>query len=62
MTSGSNDVLATIEFGPNAEVDTLPDGIYVQVAVCSDHFIHVSVTHKVLLRTTSWMHYLYPDH
>ena len=40
----------------------LPDGIYAQVAVYSDHFSHVSVMRKVLLRMTSWMHYLYFDH
>ena len=38
------------------------DGIYAQVAVYSDHFSHVSVMRKVLLRMTSWMHYLYLDH
>ncbi len=27
------------------------------VAVYSDHFSHVSVMRKVLLRMTSWMHY-----
>ncbi|MFS9544898.1 hypothetical protein Q6295_30955, partial [Klebsiella pneumoniae] len=27
-----------------------------------DHFAHVSVMRKVLLRMTSWMHYLYLDH
>ena len=27
-----------------------------------DHFSHVSVMRKVLLRMTSWMHYLYLDH
>ncbi|MCV5360215.1 hypothetical protein OFM87_31155, partial [Escherichia coli] len=26
------------------------------------HFTHVSVMRKVLLRMTSWMHYLYLDH
>ena len=44
------------------EIDALPDGIYAQVAVYSDHFAHVSVMRKVLLRMTSWMHYLYLDH
>lgn len=53
---------AIIELSPDAEVDALPDGIYAQVAVYSDHFAHVSVMRKVLLRMTSWMHYLYLDH
>lgn len=62
MTQGSDGVLAIIELAPNAEVDALPDGIFAQVAVYSDHFSHVSVMRKVLLRMTSWMHYLYLDH
>lgn len=59
---GTDGVLATIELDANADVDSLPDGIYAQVAVYSDHFSHVSVMRKVLLRMTSWMHYLYLDH
>ena len=59
---GTDGVLALIDLEPNADVDALPDGIYAQVAVYSDHFAHVSVMRKVLLRMTSWMHYLYLDH
>ncbi|KZO88246.1 hypothetical protein TH55_05955 [Escherichia coli] len=59
---GTDGVLGTIELDPNADIDALPDGIYAQVAVYSDHFSHVSVMRKVLLRMTSWMHYLYLDH
>ncbi|MDU7649084.1 MAG: HlyD family secretion protein [Klebsiella michiganensis] len=62
VTPGTDGVLATIELEPDAAVDALPDGIYAQVAVYSDHFTHVSVMRKVLLRMTSWMHYLYLDH
>ncbi|MCE0799111.1 HlyD family secretion protein [Buttiauxella sp. A2-C1_F] len=62
LTPGSDGVLAVIELAPNAQVDALPDGIFAQVAVYSDHFTHVSVMRKVLLRMTSWMHYLYLDH
>jgi multidrug resistance efflux pump len=62
MAPGSDGVLATIELDPNADVEALPDGIFAQVAVYSDHFTHVSVMRKVLLRMTSWMHYLYLDH
>ncbi|MNF02927.1 Inner membrane protein YibH [compost metagenome] len=60
--AGSDSVIAIIELAPNNEIDVLPDGIYAQVAVYSDHFAHVSVMRKVLLRMTSWMHYLYLDH
>lgn len=59
---GTDGVLALIDLEPNADVEALPDGIYAQVAVYSDHFTHVSVMRKVLLRMTSWMHYLYLDH
>lgn len=61
-TPGSEGVIATIDLNDNADVNALPDGIYAQVAVYSDHFEHVSVMRKVLLRMTSWVHYLYLDH
>ncbi|RPE01305.1 HlyD family secretion protein [Candidatus Pantoea deserta] len=60
--SPSDGVLAVIELAPNKDVDALPDGIFAQVAIYSDHFTHVSVMRKVLLRMTSWVHYLYLDH
>ncbi|MGL5759271.1 HlyD family secretion protein [Plesiomonas sp.] len=41
---------------------TLPDGVNAQVAIYSKNFAHVAVMRKVLLRMTSWMHYLYLDH
>lgn len=59
---GSDGVLAVVELEPDTAVDALPDGIFAQVAVYSDHFSHVSVMRKVLLRMTSWVHYLYLDH
>jgi multidrug resistance efflux pump len=62
IVPGTDGVLAVIELQENAEIDVLPDGIFAQVAVYSDHFTHVSVMRKVLLRMTSWMHYLYLDH
>ncbi|MBN8161685.1 secretion protein HlyD [Vibrio vulnificus] len=54
--------MATIELDEHTDLSALPDGIYAQVAVYSDHFSHVSVMRKVLLRMTSWVHYLYLDH
>lgn len=62
VVPGTDGVLGTIELDPNDDIDALPDGIYAQVAVYSDHFSHVSMMRKVLLRMTSWMHYLYLDH
>lgn len=59
---GSEGVIATIELDDNDALKELPDGIDAQVAVYSDHFAHVSIMRKVLLRMTSWVHYLYLDH
>ena len=57
-----NGVLAQIELDPEIEAYQLPDGVSAQVAIYTDHFSHVAVMRKVLLRMTSWMHYLYLDH
>ena len=57
-----NGVLAQIELDPEIEAYELPDGVSAQVAIYTDHFAHVAVMRKVLLRMTSWMHYLYLDH
>lgn len=62
IVPGTDGVLAVIDLAPNVDVEALPDGIFAQVAVYSEHFEHVSVMRKVLLRMTSWMHYLYLDH
>ncbi|HEY2454998.1 MAG TPA: HlyD family secretion protein [Scandinavium sp.] len=62
VVPGTDAVQALIELDPNEQVEALPDGIFAQVAVYSDHFSHVAVMRKVLLRMTSWMHYLYLDH
>ncbi|MBW7619826.1 HlyD family secretion protein [Citrobacter portucalensis] len=60
--SGNDEVLATIELASNVELSQLPDGISAQTAVYSKNFTHVAVMRKILLRMTSWMHYLYLDH
>ncbi|HGL4620247.1 TPA: HlyD family secretion protein [Citrobacter koseri] len=62
MTPVMDDVIGTIELDSHSQVDTLPDGVTAQVAVYSKYFEHLSVMRKVLLRMTSWMHYLYLDH
>lgn len=61
-TPGTDGVLVIIELAPDTDLKVLPDGVYAQVAIYSDHFTHVSIMRKVLLRMTSWMHYLYLDH
>lgn len=40
----------------------LPDGAYGQAAIYSEHFHHVGVMRKVLLRMASWMNYILPLH
>lgn len=40
----------------------LPAGSRAQVAVYSDHFHHVAIMRKILLRMSSWENYLYLDH
>ena len=40
----------------------VPDGSTAEVAVYSDHFSHVAVMRKILLRMKSWQNYLFLDH
>lgn len=40
----------------------LPGGAFAQTAIYSDHFHHVAIMRKVLLRMTSWMNYVFPMH
>ena len=40
----------------------LPTGSRVQVAVYSDHFHHIAIMRRILLRMSSWENYLYLDH
>lgn len=40
----------------------LPAGSRAQVAVYSDHFSHVAIMRRILLRMSSWQNYLYLDH
>lgn len=55
-------IYAEIELKNVADVQRLPSGTMGQVAVYSGYFEHVSIIRKILLRMTSWMHYLYIDH
>jgi len=57
-----NGVLAEVELDEAIDAYHLPDGVSAQVAIYTDHFGHLSVLRKVLLRMTSWMHYIYLDH
>lgn len=40
----------------------VPGGAYAQVAVYSEHFHHVAIMRRILLRMSSWMNYLFPFH
>lgn len=55
-------IYAEIELNNVADVERLPAGTMGQVAVYSGYFEHVSIIRKILLRMTSWTHYLYIDH
>ncbi|WP_111495588.1 MULTISPECIES: HlyD family secretion protein [Marinobacter] len=41
---------------------TLPGGAYGQMALYSEHFEHVAIMRKILLRMSAWMNYLFPFH
>ncbi len=42
--------------------DRVPGGAFAQAAVYSEHFHHVAIMRKILLRMSSWMNYLFPFH
>lgn len=43
-------------------VDLIPGGAYAQSAIYSEHFHHVAIMRKILLRMSAWMNYLFPFH
>lgn len=40
----------------------VPGGSYAQAAIYSEHFRHVAIMRKILLRMAAWMNYLFPFH
>ena len=48
------------EFEPYREI--IPGGAYAQAAVYTEHFHHVAIMRKILLRMSAWMNYLFPFH
>jgi RND family efflux transporter MFP subunit len=48
------------DFAPLAAA--LPGGAYGQAAVYTEHFHHVGIMRKVLLRMASWMNFVFPLH
>ena len=47
---------------PQFEQYQLPMGVFGQAAVYSEHFHHVGVLRRVLLRMAAWMNYVFPLH
>lgn len=58
----NNEAMVVIEMDDDEDMARLPLGMSGQVAVYSDHFHHVAIMRKILLRMLSWQHYLYLDH
>src|SRR5262249_7385835 len=46
----------------NAYINLLPGGAYGQTAIYTDHFHHVAIIRKILLRMSAWMSYIFPLH
>lgn len=40
----------------------MPGGSYGQAALYSQHFHHVAIMRKILLRMAAWMNYIFPFH
>ena len=40
----------------------VPGGSYAQSAIYTEHFHHVAIIRKVLLRMSAWMNYFFPFH
>jgi multidrug resistance efflux pump len=54
--------LATIEILDDISQYQLPGGVTAEVAVYTDHWHHVGVMRRVLLRMSSWMNYVFLEH
>ncbi|MBB1437915.1 HlyD family secretion protein [Shewanella sp. SG41-4] len=54
-------VLVLIELEDDAIRQSLPAGVAGQVAIYTDHFSHVAVMRKVLLRMQGWLNYLFSE-
>ncbi len=47
---------------PDLLEQRLPGGLFGQAAIYTEHFHHVGIMRKVLLRMASWMNYVFPLH
>ena len=59
---GVSRILVQINITDDLSEFQLPTGTRAQVAVYSDHFTHVAIMRRVLIRMSSWQNYLYLDH
>jgi len=59
---GVSRVLVQINITDDLSEFQVPTGTRAQVAVYSDHFTHVAIMRRVLIRSSSWLNYLYLDH
>lgn len=55
-------IYAEITLDKNTATAGLPEGTTAEAAVYTAHFEHLALLRKVLLRMSSWTHYLYLDH
>jgi multidrug resistance efflux pump len=54
--------LALIEILDDVSGYNLPGGAIAEIAVYTDHWHHVAIMRKVLLRMSSWMNYVFLEH
>jgi multidrug resistance efflux pump len=47
---------------PDYQQYRLPGGLFGQAAIYTEHFHHVGVMRKILLRMAAWMNYVFPIH
>ncbi len=62
QNAGLDGIYADIVLDPNTAVKLLPEGTTAQAAVYTGYVENLSILRKILLRMTSWTHYLYVDH
>ncbi|MDI7864475.1 HlyD family secretion protein [Rhizobiaceae bacterium n13] len=54
--------LATLDILEDTSAYNLPGGVVADVAVYTEHWHHVAILRKVLLRMSSWMNYVFLEH
>ncbi len=62
QTTPGRDAVALRITDPTYAQYRLPAGRFGQAAVYSEHFHHLGILRKVLLRMAAWMNYVFPLH